>query len=163
MMADEITPEKLAELDALAEQATPGPWVSAPAYGEWPATVVQYKETSPRIVCQEVPGFPLARGDEGFMPDFAFIAAANPAAVLALIERLRVAEEARRILAEHIFALCEGDAPDGCANCNAFDEARQTCKDDDPSDCVLSIQRIAMREARTALGLPEPEVPDGTD
>lgn len=81
----------LEKLKQLMAAGTPPPWVSAPAYGKWPATVVQDKEMSARIICQEVPGFPNARLDEGFMADFNLIAAMRNALpdIIAELEQAR--------------------------------------------------------------------------
>ena len=87
----------LAELKRLARQATPGPWVSCPAYGEYGAEVAQANQSCPRRICQEIPGYEHLRLDEGFLADFNYIAAANPAATVALLTALAEERRGRKV------------------------------------------------------------------
>ena len=115
-MADETL--DLDELERLAREAPPGPWgVPAGSKGSDAMVVADWDVR----VCDYVNEY-----------NAAFIAAANPAEVIALVTRLRVAEH--RVLV--LRAYCEGGITFAC----------------------LTAEDIA-----DALGLPEPEVPDGTD
>lgn len=79
----------LDELREKAEAATEGPWIR-----EWPAPDDPY--TKPAILEREEYEVVVRADDEREtdLADFDFIAAADPATVLALIERLEDAEEA---------------------------------------------------------------------
>ncbi len=78
-----MTPLDLAALEAAARAATPGPW-------EFLASTVQIFSGNTCVAECSSPMF----GEEMCASDNAqFISAANPAVVLALIERVRVAEE----------------------------------------------------------------------
>ena len=73
----------LNELKAKAQAATPGPWIEA-----WPYVVIRDPDD---------PHKPLPIAGEGFLAegDCAFIAAANPETVLALV---KVAEAVKKVL-----------------------------------------------------------------
>ena len=83
----DLTPETLAELRRLAEAATPGPWATAAFQ-----LVIDVARRIDVGMC-------------GHRDDAAFIAAANPAVVLALLdaaaERDRLAEAVERVRALH--------------------------------------------------------------
>ena len=150
----------LDELERLAREATPGPWCCE-SCGEERADGLG----DTRLICAPSNDHPgktqCLAAMEGhpseYANDAAFIAAANPAAVLALIERLRVAEAAVRV-----FAKRWSEAVGMCDCCFALAD----CPDVELPDgyrCEVILCEWADAEARTALGLPEPEVPDGTD
>lgn len=90
----DLTPEKLAELRRLAEAATPGPWEAFGAVGgrrgeRWLGVTTDMRATE------------AARAGDVFAArdctrqDALFIAAANPAAVLGLLDHLAHMREAR--------------------------------------------------------------------
>jgi len=90
---DPMTPADLAKLESLAREATPGPW------HEFGLSVVSCDV--PQDVDHKIyRGFNKPDYDGKFLlcesvvhePTLAYIAAANPAAVLALIERVRKLE-----------------------------------------------------------------------
>ncbi|NHR05763.1 hypothetical protein HA052_11185 [Chromobacterium haemolyticum] len=83
-----ITKEQLAELTSLARAATPGPWENQTSNG-WR----RVGTTSASRGC--IDGDVVANGAAS-PADMSFIAAANPAMVLALIAELAQAHEARR-------------------------------------------------------------------
>ena len=85
-MGSELTPEVLADLRAKAEKATPGPW---PENYVWGAVRHIDRNVDRSLFCDDADGamFSWDRDTDGY-----YIAAANPATVLALldeIERLR--------------------------------------------------------------------------
>jgi tagatose-1,6-bisphosphate aldolase non-catalytic subunit AgaZ/GatZ len=75
----------LGELERLAKAATPGPW-KCPRFLGQPQLYV-YKAHGADIQ--------VARALSELRPDAAFIAAANPATVLLMVEALRAAEKMR--------------------------------------------------------------------
>ena len=76
-----LTPEMLAELRQLAEAATPGPWASGdPSFGEGNAQCIV--SISERAMGRDIQGPNLRPA----LFDVEFIAAANPAVVLALLD-----------------------------------------------------------------------------
>ena len=89
------------ELKALAEKATPGPWIAAgPSFGAEHAVyyedvVVDREgdEDDTFQVCQSPTGL-----EEQSSNDMEFIGAANPAAILTLIADLESAQDERRAL-----------------------------------------------------------------
>ena len=89
------------ELKALAEKATPGPWIAAgPSFGAEHAVyyedvVVDREgdEDDTFQVCQSPTGL-----EEQSSNDMEFIGAANPAAILSLIAALESAQDERRAL-----------------------------------------------------------------
>jgi hypothetical protein len=88
-MSTDLTSEKLAELEALAEAATPGPWedhVVAYAQGD-PSNGPSY-DVSIRCALGQIAHLS-EDGDAGHGANAAFIAAANPATVLALVRAVR--------------------------------------------------------------------------
>lgn len=80
--------EKINELRKLAQAATPGPWVAGgPSFGEpfpvWCDEVVtESGGDSPESVCLCPSG-----AEESSTDDMSYIAAANPAAILAMIQQ----------------------------------------------------------------------------
>ena len=96
-------------------------------------------------------------GDDGLDWSDDYKAATCPAAMLALIERCKVAEAAVRV-----FAKRWSEAVGMCDCCFALAD----CPDVELPDgyrCEVILCEWADAEARRALGLLEPEVPDGTD
>ena len=87
MKKSDATPDD-AELRRLAEAATPGPWSLTD--GD-PAMIGQHWT----IRRQGVPGILISGFTYGWNGDAAYIAAANPAVVLALLDRLAHMTEAR--------------------------------------------------------------------
>jgi len=86
-----MTPADLSRLETLAREATPGPWFHRQPFmkskvGEW--DWYDWVSNKP----ENTPGFVhvVSRGNKP--KDYAYIAAANPAAVLALIARVRELE-----------------------------------------------------------------------
>ena len=89
-----LTPETLAELRQLAEAATPGPWASGdPSFGEGNAQCIV--SISERAMGRDIQGPNLRPA----LFDVEFIAAANPAVILTLLdtaaERDALAESVR--------------------------------------------------------------------
>jgi len=114
------TPLDLDALQAAAEAATPGPWwdrsdeygQSAPHYGEYGWSV-------PGCPAGETEDSPQGRADA------AYIAAADPTTILALIRRVRDAEAERDKCAAAAVAAYDGNALIQQANA-ARDEAEAT-------------------------------------
>ena len=97
-MTAELTPEGLAELRRLAEAATPGPWVSGdPRFGLGNAQCIV--SISDRAMGRDIQG-PTLRPAQF---DVEYIAAANPAVVLALLD----AADERDALAAKVEAVRE--------------------------------------------------------
>ena len=98
------TPD-VAELRRLAEAATPGPWVSGdPSFGNGNAQMIV--SISDRAMGRDIQGPNLRPA----LFDVEFIAAANPAAVLGLLDRLAHMTEARdnaRAEVERLTAMVE--------------------------------------------------------
>lgn len=98
-----MTPTELASLEALAKAATPGDWeVIASTRGDWPSLYVR-GATDEGIVAMVMQGVIKDR----FRHNASYIAAANPAAILSLIEereRMREALEPFASLAKIILA-----------------------------------------------------------
>ena len=77
----DLTPETLAELRRLAESATPGPWASGdPSFGEGNAQCIV--SISERAMGRDIQGPNLHPA----LFDVEFIAAANPAVMLTLLD-----------------------------------------------------------------------------
>ena len=90
----DLTPEKLAELRRLAEAATPGPWEAFGAVdgrrGErWLGVTTDMRAT------ESARAGDVFAAQDCTRQDALFIAAANPAAVLGLLDRLAHMTEAR--------------------------------------------------------------------
>lgn len=92
---NDLTPETIAELRRLAEAATPGPWASGdPAFGDGRAQCIF--SISSRAMGRDVQGPNLRPA----LFDVEFIANANPAVVLALLdERDALAAKVERVRA----------------------------------------------------------------
>jgi hypothetical protein len=84
----DLTTERLDALEALAKAATPGPW-----YDDEGEVVCDAKDW-PLVSRIDADGTVCT---EGTAADIAYIAAANPATMLALIARLREAKKERRL------------------------------------------------------------------
>ena len=85
-----MTPTELASLEALAKAATPGDWeVIASTRGDWPSLYVR-GATDEGIVAMVMQGVIKDR----FRHNASYIAAANPAAILSLIEENKRMREA---------------------------------------------------------------------
>ena len=100
-----MTPADLSRLESLARKATPGPWFRPIAND----TAVRSDDVD---IAQTVGAYELEW--ERMEADAAYIAAANPAAVLALIERVRELEGKLEAIRDE----CDGkeDADDGIPN-----------------------------------------------
>ena len=89
------------ELRRLAQAATPGPWIAAgPSFGE---SLPKYlNEVAVDREGDEDDGYSICNTpiglDEELSADMAFIAAANPATVIELLDRLEAAEKGREQL-----------------------------------------------------------------
>lgn len=101
-----MTKEKLAELARLAEAATPGPWTALFVFGssDLPISICRETGRTINIAGVECPDdeyicevHPEALNPS---PDFRFIAAANPEAVLGLIARIEKLEAALQFYAD---------------------------------------------------------------
>ena len=79
-MAIQITPSLLNKLKEKAEKATPGEWLHCFARGRWEGWIIDEQH---RDILKEV---------SNFRENAAFIAAANPAVVLALIDHIKQME-----------------------------------------------------------------------
>ena len=131
----EITEEKLDELDALAKDATPGEW-TCESSGEERAD----GRGNMRLICapsHDHPGRSQCIAAMQGLPfeyanDAAYIAAASPDVVLALVRELRVAQKALEI-ALHV----QYDEPD--VDSHAMKDG---------------VKHWAIREARVALEVP---------
>ena len=105
----DLTPEKLAELRRLAEAATPGPWEAFGAVdgrrGErWLGVTTDMRAT------ESARAGDVFAAQDCTRQDALFIAAANPAAVLGLLDHLAHMREARdnaRAEVERLTALVE--------------------------------------------------------
>ncbi len=111
-----MTPTQIAELEAKALAATPGPWKSRGLGGDsillapthrWHKPYVYPEDGHPIAVPRLYPDMDAEQNNDGSRPmrvdfssagfshdDAAFIAAANPQAILSLIARVRKAEAA---------------------------------------------------------------------
>lgn len=130
-MADRLTLEELAELERLSKAASFGPWRVAP---DTPGQV----EADTRALIAQTFG-------AGMNVDAAFIAAANPAAALALLamaKRLLALESALEFMAHHedLFDLWE-DGTDGY-KCCAPDERQDGPGLNTPTAALLDCARF---------------------
>jgi len=109
-----MTPADLSRLESLAREATPGEWEAWDEPSEGAPTVARCNDNGCREIAYitEHPHLPDPRKDAS--ANAAYIAAANPAAVLALIARVRELEGKL----EDIRDECDGkeDADDGIPN-----------------------------------------------
>ena len=142
-----VTPEMLAELRRLAEAATPGPWYLD---GPWwygdddSAYCISTAEDAGRIAVTIAPPRYIFGGEREVRDANArFIAAANPAVVLALLDRLahmREARDAARAEVKRLTALVEA--------VREYAAARQANIDHGP---LLSAQKAAHDALLAAL------------
>ena len=107
--------DQIARLKELAELATPGEWQHCFARGRWDGWIIDAQN---RDILKEV---------SNFRENAAFIAAANPAVVLALIERIERLEEdfeaaARSAAEESVKAVKLDEEADWLAEYSARDE-----------------------------------------
>ena len=99
----DLTPEMLAELRRLAESATPGPWVSGdPSFGEGNAQCIV--SISERAMGRDIQGPNLRPA----LFDVEFIAAANPAVMLTLLDAAAERDEIAGRLAHLLCDLTGG-------------------------------------------------------
>lgn len=132
-MSNDTPPIDLDHLETLARAATPGPW----RWGDWDATFgtaelperMLVLEFNPTRRADQAPCVRL-RGDGArmvlrleepvqFESNAAYIAAANPATVLALVKELRAARavaDRLRSLAEGL-QCCDNDGSRACTHC----------------------------------------------
>lgn len=88
-----MTPADLSRIESLAREATPGEWEAWDEPSEGPPTVARCNENGCREIAYitEHPHLPDPRKEAS--ANAAYIAAANPAAVLTLIERVTAQDE----------------------------------------------------------------------
>ena len=122
MSAIKITPELLADIEAKARSATPGPW--AIMYGGQPGDsyAVVGSCSWNRPVCGIEPvNYKIENAKH--------IAAANPAVVLAMIERIRRLEEERQAAVDALHQWVWGVEHDDKTEVeNAFEQAKEIAK-----------------------------------
>ena len=153
MTTPEITPERLAELDALAEKATPGPWHAGRVFANSvdAGNAKVGRDTSSKIICTpaQVGGF------DSPIDNAAYIAAASPDVVRALVAELRVREKQAEIL-----GLLATDDNDTCnpRRCLDFHGDDDLCDEGATCDYAKKVEAWARREACAALNMPLNEV-----
>lgn len=116
----EISPEWLAGLKELAEKATPGPWIMGQD-GE------VYSEDQDDFPVDIIEGICVEQSDA------AYIAAASPDVVIALIEKIEKQEKEVEWLVDHVSTLC--GQIENCDTCAYGDGAYcsiDRCLGDDP-------------------------------
>lgn len=108
---ERVMSDKFAELKKLAQAATPGPWLNNNHYE---CVQTHNNKTPLAAVCR--PG-----NTKNGVADFEFIAAANPAAVLELIDRYAALLSAARLTVRRM-----GDTGDAIS-INALNKAIEGC------------------------------------
>lgn len=113
-----MTPD-LTRLRQLAESATPGPWHDAKSNNQVLAT-----DPNGMVICKMDGGYM----HTGVVRDRAYIAAANPAAILALLDGLEAAESANE-QRKHLLKLAAEHATEEMAKTDAAYAANATLAD----------------------------------
>jgi hypothetical protein len=164
-----MTPTSDTDLRVLAEAATPGPWRHSGA-----TVWAPLNQDDPTDYSGEAVAFIPTLGDEFDADDAAWIAAADPTTILALIDRLQRVETALRDLVEagdamftaevryasvgghcsgcghsdHLPDVCdtEGDTPDPADHCGCSGDDNEAAVEDasDRLVAALSVARAAL-------------------
>ena len=159
-MPDPLDTPDVAELRRLAEAATPGPWSLTD--GD-PAMNGQHWT----IRRQGVPGIRISGFTYGFNGDAAYIAAANPATVLGLLDRLAHMTEARdnaRAEVERLTAMVrrvrELHRESRSSLSALYPNPICECGKDYPCPTLLALAEAAVAVAELRARLHSPAVPD---